>query len=63
MVTFLVGRRFRVLAAVNLDYQSVLATNKIADVGTDGLSPDKLAADDLPISKAPPELLLCIGLV
>ena len=51
------------LAAIDLDHQAPLATNEIADIRTDGLLTNELAAGELSASKMPPEFGFRIGLI
>ncbi len=63
LVARLVGSGVGMLPSVNFDNQPVLARNEVANIRANRLLPDKLAASDLPIAKAPPQFLLGICLV
>jgi len=52
-----------VLAAIDLDDQASLATNEIADIRTDRLLTNELAAGELSAPKVPPEFGLRVGLI
>ena len=54
MATRLVGSGVGMLPSVDFDNQPVLARNEVANIWANRLLPDKLAASDLPIAKAPP---------
>ena len=55
----LVFGAFRVLAAVELDYQAPLAADKVHIVAIDGLLADKFEATELPSANASPQCQFC----
>jgi hypothetical protein len=58
-VTMPVFEAFRVLAAVELDYQAPLAADKVRIVPIDGLLADKFEATELPSANASPQREFC----
>ena len=50
---------FRVLAAIELDYQAPLAADKVHVIAIDRLLPDKFEAAELPSANACPQREFC----